>query len=167
MSRIGKLPVALPQGVTATLSEYVLTVKGPKGTLTKEMSKLVNIAIENDAITVTRPNDEKAQRSHHGLTTGFVKNLELVGVGYKAGKQGTKLVLNVGYSHPVEFDAPEGIEFDVPAPTQISVKGMSKEAVGQMAAVIRDVRRPEPYKGKGIRYAGEVVRRKEGKTGKK
>ena len=179
MSRIGKLPVALPQGVTATLSEYVLTVKGPKGTLTKEMSKLVNIAIENDAITVTRPNDEKAQKSHHGLTralinnmvvgvtTGFVKNLELVGVGYKAGKQGTKLVLNVGYSHPVEFDAPEGIEFDVPAPTQISVKGMSKEAVGQMAAVIRDVRRPEPYKGKGIRYAGEVVRRKEGKTGKK
>ena len=179
MSRIGKLPVALPQGVTATLSEYVLTVKGPKGTLTKEMSKLVNIAIENNAITVTRPNDEKAQRSHHGLTralinnmvvgvtTGFVKNLELVGVGYKASKQGTKLVLNVGYSHPVEFDAPEGLEFDVPAPTQISVKGMSKEAVGQMAAVIRDVRRPEPYKGKGIRYAGEVVRRKEGKTGKK
>jgi large subunit ribosomal protein L6 len=179
MSRIGKLPVALPQGVTATLSEYVLTVKGPKGTLTKEMSKLVNIAIENDAITVTRPNDEKAQRSHHGLTralinnmvvgvtTGFIKNLELVGVGYKAGKQGTKLVLNVGYSHPVEFEAPEGIEFDVPAPTQISVKGMNKEAVGQMAAVIRDVRRPEPYKGKGIRYAGEVVRRKEGKTGKK
>jgi large subunit ribosomal protein L6 len=179
MSRIGKLPVALPQGVTATLSEYVLTVKGPKGTLTKEMSKLVNIAIEKDAIIVTRPNDEKAQRSHHGLTralinnmvvgvtTGFVKNLELVGVGYKAGKQGTKLVLNVGYSHPVEFDAPQGIEFDVPAPTQISVKGMSKEAVGQMAAVIRDVRRPEPYKGKGIRYAGEVVRRKEGKTGKK
>jgi large subunit ribosomal protein L6 len=179
MSRIGKLPVALPQGVTATLSEYVLTVKGPKGTLTKEMSKLVNIAIENNAIVVTRPNDEKAQRSHHGLTralinnmvvgvtTGFVKNLELVGVGYKASKQGTKLVLNVGYSHPVEFEAPEGLEFDVPAPTQISVKGMSKEAVGQMAAVIRDVRRPEPYKGKGIRYAGEVVRRKEGKTGKK
>jgi large subunit ribosomal protein L6 len=180
MSRIGKLPVVLPQGVTVTVSDNnEVTVKGPKGTLTKELSKLVKITVENNSAIVTRPNDEKISRSHHGLTrallnnmvigvtTGFTKNLELVGVGYKASKQGTKLVLNVGYSHPVEFDAPKGIEFDVPAQTQIIVKGMSKEEVGQMAAVIRDVRKPEPYKGKGIKYANEVIRRKEGKTGKK
>jgi large subunit ribosomal protein L6 len=180
MSRIGKLPVALPAGVTATISSNnEVTVKGPKGTLSKSLSKLVNIALEDNSIVVTRPNDEKASRAHHGLTralvnnmvigvtTGFQKNLELVGVGYKASKQGTKLVLNVGYSHPVEFDAPSGIEFEVPVATQIIVKGMSKEEVGQMAAVIRDVRKPEPYKGKGIKYANEVIRRKEGKTGKK
>jgi len=180
MSRIGKLPVVLPQGVSITVSDNnEVTVKGPKGTLTKELSKLVKITIEKDSAIVTRPNDEKESRAHHGLTrallsnmvvgvtTGFEKKLELVGVGYKASKQGTKLVLNVGYSHPVEFDAPKGIEFDVPAQTQITVKGMSKEEVGQMAAVIRDVRKPEPYKGKGIKYANEVIRRKEGKTGKK
>ena len=180
MSRIGKLPVALPQGVTVTVSEsnYVI-VKGPKGTLEKGLSKLVTIAIDDNKIIVTRPNDEKEYKAHHGLTralvnnmvvgvtTGFQKNLELVGVGYKASKQGTRLVLNVGYSHPVEFDAPKGIEFEVPVATQIIVKGMNKEDVGQMAAVIRDVRKPEPYKGKGIKYANEVIRRKEGKTGKK
>jgi large subunit ribosomal protein L6 len=180
MSRIGKLPVALPAGVTVTISKNnEMTVKGPKGTLTKSLSKVVNIALVDNSIVVTRPNDEKVSRAHHGLTralvnnmvigvtTGFQKSLELVGVGYKASKQGTKLVLNVGYSHPVEFDAPSGIEFEVPVATQIIVKGMSKEDVGQMAAVIRDVRKPEPYKGKGIKYANEVIRRKEGKTGKK
>ena len=180
MSRIGKLPVALPEGVVFTVTDSnVVTVKGPKGTLTKELSKVVNIALEENSVVITRPNDEKISRAHHGLTrallnnmvvgvtTGFQKTLELVGVGYKASKVGTKLVLNVGYSHPVEFDAPVGIEFEVPTQAVIIVKGNSKEDVGQMAAVIRDVRKPEPYKGKGIRYQNEVVRRKEGKTGKK
>lgn len=180
MSRIGKLPVALPEGVVFTVTDSnVVTVKGPKGTLTKELSKVVNIALQENNVVITRPNDEKISRAHHGLTrallnnmvigvtTGFQKTLELVGVGYKATKVGTKLVLNVGYSHPVEFDAPVGIEFEVPTQTVIIVKGNSKEDVGQMAAVIRDVRKPEPYKGKGIRYQNEVVRRKEGKTGKK
>ena len=180
MSRIGKLPIALPQGVTVTIDDSnFVTVKGPKGTLAQGMSKAMNIKIEDNHLVVTRPNDEKENKALHGLTrallanmvtgvtTGYQKALELVGVGYRAAKQGKKLVLTVGYSHPVEIEAYEGIEFDVPATTQVIVKGIDKQIVGQMAAIIRDVRRPEPYKGKGIKYATEVIRRKEGKTGKK
>ncbi|SKA99172.1 large subunit ribosomal protein L6 [Caloramator quimbayensis] len=180
MSRIGRLPIALPQGVTVSIDgNNVVTVKGPKGTLTKEMSKVINIKVEDGKVVVTRPNDEKENRALHGLTRALIKNmvvgvtegyqktLELVGVGYKAAKQGKKLVLNVGYSHPVEIEPVEGIEFDVPAPTQVIVKGINKEVVGQVAAVVRSVREPEPYKGKGIKYSNEVIRRKEGKTGKK
>ncbi|CCJ33296.1 MULTISPECIES: 50S ribosomal protein L6 [Caloramator] len=180
MSRVGRLPVVIPQGVTVTVSDdNLVTVKGPKGTLTKQMSKKINIAVEDGKIVVTRPNDEKEIRALHGLTRALIKNmvvgvtegyqktLELVGVGYRAAKQGKKLVLTVGYSHPVEIDAVEGIEFDVPAANQIVVKGIDKELVGQVAARIRSVREPEPYKGKGIKYIDEVIRRKEGKTGKK
>ena len=180
MSRIGRLPVALPQGVTVTIDgNNVVSVKGPKGTLVKKMNKKMTIKIEDGKIVVTRPDDEKENKALHGLTRalikcmvigvteGYQKNLELVGVGYKAAKQGKNIVLNVGYSHPVEVDAKDGIDFDVPAPNQIIVKGMDKEKVGQVAAVIRDIRRPEPYKGKGIKYADEHIRRKEGKTGKK
>ena len=179
MSRIGKLPVALPQGVSVNVDNNVVTVKGPKGTLTQEMSKDLDIKIENDSVIVTRPNDEKIERALHGLTRalihnmvvgvteGFKKTLVLEGVGYRAAKQGKKLVLTVGYSHPVEIEPLEGVEFEVPAATQIIVSGIDKQKVGQMAAVVRAVREPEPYKGKGIRYSDEVVRRKEGKTGKK
>ena len=180
MSRIGRLPVALPQGVTVTIdADNAVTVKGPKGTLSRKMSKAMDIKVEENTLVVTRPNDEKENRALHGLTRallqnmvvgvtqGYQKALELVGVGYRASKQGKKLVLNVGYSHPVEFEPADGIEFDVPVTTQILVKGIDKEVVGQIAAEIRAVRKPEPYKGKGIKYAGEVIRRKEGKTGKK
>jgi large subunit ribosomal protein L6 len=180
MSRIGKLPVVLPQGVTVTVDkDNVVTVKGPKGTLSQGMSKKLNIKVEDNAVVVTRPNDEKEIKALHGLTRalinnmvigvtqGYQKTLELVGVGYKAAKQGKKLVLSLGYSHPVEIEPVEGIEFEVPSPTQVVVKGINKELVGQVAAVIRSKREPEPYKGKGIKYADEVIRRKEGKTGKK
>lgn len=180
MSRIGRLPIALPQGVTVAVdADHVVTVKGPKGTLVKKMSNLIDIKNEDGHVVVTRPNDEKEVRALHGLTRALVKNmvvgvsegyqksLTLVGVGYKASKQGKKLVLNVGYSHPVEIEPLDGIDFDIPAATQVVVKGIDKQQVGQMAAVIRDVRRPEPYLGKGIKYSDEVIRRKEGKTGKK
>lgn len=180
MSRIGRLPIALPQGVTVTIgNDHSVTVKGPKGTLVQKMSNLIDIKVEDGHVVVTRPNDEKEVRALHGLTRALIKNmvvgvsegyqksLTLVGVGYKASKQGKKLVLNVGYSHPVEMDPLEGIEFDIPAATQVVVKGIDKQKVGQMAAVIRDVRKPEPYLGKGIKYTDEVIRRKEGKTGKK
>ncbi|WDC83146.1 50S ribosomal protein L6 [Caloramator sp. mosi_1] len=180
MSRIGRLPIAVPQGVTVTVdANNLVTVKGPKGTLTRQFSKLMNINVEDGKVVVTRPNDEKKSRELHGLTRtlinnmivgvtqGYQKALELVGVGYKVQKQGKKLVINVGYSHPVEIEPVEGIEFDVPAATQIVVKGIDKEVVGQVAARIRSVREPEPYKGKGIKYVDEVIRRKEGKTGKK
>lgn len=180
MSRVGRLPVALPQGVTVTVdSNNVVTVKGSKGTLTKEMSKLINIAVEDNQVVVTRPNDEKEVRSLHGLTRalvnnmvlgvseGYKKTLDLVGVGYKVAKQGKKIVLNVGFSHPVEFEEENGITLEVPGPNQIIVGGIDKELVGHIAANIRSVRPPEPYKGKGIKYSDEVVRRKEGKTGKK
>lgn len=179
MSRIGKLPISIPGGVTITVDDgNTVTVKGPKGTLTENFSPDMELTQENGVITVKRPSDDKRHRALHGLTrsllnnmvhgvtSGFNKDLEIEGVGYKAQKQGNKLVLNMGYSHPVEFVEPEGITFDVPAPNKISVKGISKQKVGQVAADIRAVREPEPYKGKGIRYAGEVVRRKEGKTGK-
>jgi large subunit ribosomal protein L6 len=180
MSRVGRLPIALPQGVTVTIEEKnLVTVKGPKGTLSREMSNVIDIKNEDGHVIVSRPNDEKEVRALHGLTRallknmvvgvseGFQKTLTLVGVGYKASKQGSKLVLNVGYSHPVELDPLEGVEFDVPATTSVVVKGIDKQKVGQMAAVVRDVRRPEPYLGKGIKYSDEVIRRKEGKTGKK
>lgn len=180
MSRIGRLPIALPQEVTVTIDDRnFVTVKGPKGTLAKGMSSAMSIKIEDNHLIVERPNDEKENKALHGLTrallmnmvtgvnTGYTKTLDLVGVGYRAAKQGTKLVLTVGYSHPVEIEAADGIQFDVPVATQIIVKGIDKEQVGQVAAIIRDVRRPEPYKGKGIKYSDEVVRRKEGKTGKK
>ncbi len=179
MSRIGKLPVSIPGGVTITVGEdNLVTVKGPKGTLSERISPEMKLEQDAGVLNVTRPSDSKLHRSLHGLsrtlvnnmvvgtTTGFEKKLEIVGVGYRAQMQGTKLVLNVGYSHPVEIEPPEGLSFEVPAPTKITVKGMSKQRVGQMAADIRAVRSPEPYKGKGIRYENEHVRRKEGKTGK-
>lgn len=180
MSRIGKKPVVIPQGVEVKIDgNNVVTVKGPKGQLTKSFSPEMNIVVEEGNVVVTTPSDDKKHRSLHGLTRtlianmvegvtqGFFKNLELVGVGYRAQLQGNKLVLSMGYSHPVEIVAPEGITFEVPAQTKITVRGIDKQLVGQIAAEIRSVREPEPYLGKGIRYEGENVRRKEGKTGKK
>ncbi len=179
MSRIGKLPVAIAAGVTITVNDdHVVTVKGPKGTLSQQVSPEMQIEQEAGVLTVRRPSDDKKHRALHGLTrtlinnmvvgvtTGFEKHLEIVGTGYRAQVQGTKLVLNVGYSHPVEFEQPKDITFECPAPTKIVVKGIDKQKVGQIAADIRIVRPPEPYKGKGIRYEGETVRRKVGKTGK-
>ena len=180
MSRIGKLPVKIDAGVTITVDDSnVVTVKGPKGTLSQQMHPDMQIEQDNGVLTVKRPSDDKAHRALHGLTrslihnmvvgvtTGFEKKLEIVGTGYRAQLQGKNLVLNMGYSHPVEVKPPEGISFEVPAPNKISVKGIDKQVVGQIAANIREVRSPEPYKGKGIRYEGEVVLRKEGKAGKK
>ncbi|OXS73862.1 50S ribosomal protein L6 [Domibacillus enclensis] len=178
MSRVGKKVIELPEGVTITNNNNEVTVKGPKGELTRQFNKDLTIEIDGSNVTVVRPSDSKEHRTIHGTTRallanmvegvskGFERNLELVGVGYRAQKQGTKLVLNVGYSHPVEFEAENGIDIDVPANTKISIKGIDKERVGAIAANIRQVRPPEPYKGKGIRYEGEQVRRKEGKTGK-
>ena len=179
MSRIGKLPISVPGGVTITVDDgNTVTVKGPKGTLTEKISPDMMIEQDNGVLHVKRPSDDKQHRALHGLTRslihnmvvgvteGFAKNLEIEGVGYRAQLQGSKLVLNMGYSHPVEFEAPEGISFEVPAPNRITVKGISKQQVGQMAADIRAVREPEPYKGKGIRYTGERIIRKEGKAGK-
>ncbi len=179
MSRTGKMPIAIPAGVTVTVAENnKVTVKGPKGTLERVFASDMKIEQENGEITVTRPNDLKRNRSLHGLTRtllynmivgvtdGFEKKLEINGVGYRAAKQGKKLTLNLGYSHPVEMEDPEGVETVVDG-NVIIVKGIDKEKVGQLAAVIRDKRRPEPYKGKGIKYADETIRRKVGKTGKK
>ena len=180
MSRIGRMPVAIPAGVTVTIAENnLVTVKGPKGTLERELPVEMNIKEEDGHIVVTRPNDLKKMKSLHGLTRtlinnmihgvteGYEKVLEVNGVGYRAQKQGKKLVLSLGYSHPVEMEDPEGIETVLEGQNKITVKGISKEKVGQYAAEIRDKRRPEPYKGKGIKYADEVIRRKVGKTGKK
>ena len=180
MSRIGRLPIDIPAGVTVDVTpDNVVTVKGPKGELVKDMHKDMQISIENNQVVVTRPSDVATHRALHGLTRallnnmvvgvsqGFQKTLELVGVGYRAQLQGSKLVLSLGYSHPVEMIAEDGIQYEVPENTKIIVKGIDKEQVGSAAANIRVWRKPEPYKGKGIRYAGEVVRRKEGKTGKK
>ena len=178
MSRIGNKVVVLPQGVEVKQSGNEITVKGPKGELTRTFSEDIKMNIEGNEVTFTRPNDSKEMKTIHGTTRaifhnmvvgvseGFQKALELIGVGYRAQLQGSKLVLNVGYSHPVEITAPAGITFEVPSNTQVVVKGISKEAVGEIAANIRGVRPPEPYKGKGIRCVGEYVRRKEGKTGK-
>ena len=178
MSRIGRMPIAIPAGVEVKIDGNVVTVKGAKATLTREFHPNMNIAVEGNEILVTRPNDDKHNRALHGLTRslvhnmvvgvthGYSKSLEIVGVGYRAQKQGNKLVLNLGYSHPVEFEEPKGITFDVPTPNKVVVNGINKQQVGQIAADIRATREPEPYKGKGVRYEGEHVRRKEGKTGK-
>lgn len=178
MSRIGNKVVVLPAGVEIKQDGNNITVKGLKGELTREFSSDIKMNIEGNEVTFTRPNDSKEMKTIHGTTRanfnnmvvgvseGFQKALELIGVGYRAQVQGNKLTLNVGYSHPVEMTAPEGVTFEVPANTQVIVKGINKEVVGELAANIRGVRPPEPYKGKGIRYVGEFVRRKEGKTGK-
>ncbi|ACL75151.1 50S ribosomal protein L6 [Ruminiclostridium cellulolyticum] len=180
MSRIGKLPITVPKGVTVKLEgDNLLTVKGTKGTLSKKFNKDMIIKVEADQIVVQRPSDLKIYKSLHGLTrtlinnmvegvtNGFQKTLEINGVGYRAQKQGKKLVLTLGYSHPVEMEDPEGIATEVPAPNKIIVKGIDKQVVGEVAAKIREKRLPEPYKGKGIKYETEVIRRKEGKTGGK
>lgn len=179
MSRIGKRPIEVPENVTVTIADNnVVTVKGPKGELTNTFNTDIKIEQEGNVITLTRPSDSKEHRSIHGTTRslldnmvtgvskGFERTLELVGVGYRAQLQGKKLVLNVGYSHPVEFTPEEGVEVEVPANTKVIVRGINKERVGALASNIRQVRPPEPYKGKGIKYEGEQIRRKEGKTGK-
>ena len=179
MSRIGKLPIPVPAGVTVTIGEdNLVTVKGPKGTLSQKINKEITVTQEGSELHVTRPTDAKPHRSMHGLyrslvnnmvvgvTKGFEKVLVMEGVGYRAQVQGKQLTLNVGYSHPVVFDAPETITFEAPAPTRIIVKGIDTQQVGAIAADIRAVRKPEPYLGKGIKYQGEYIRRKAGKTGK-
>ncbi|KKM12658.1 50S ribosomal protein L6 [Clostridiales bacterium PH28_bin88] len=177
MSRIGRMPIPIPAGVEVKIEGSVVSVKGPKGNLSKEFHKDMEIKIEDNKLMVGRPSDAKEHRSLHGLTRallsnmvegvtkGFERKLELSGVGYRAAKQGNKLVLTVGYSHPVEMVPGDGLEIEVPAPTKISVKGIDKEKVGAFAANIRAVREPEPYKGKGIKYEGEFIRRKVGKAG--
>ena len=178
MSRIGNKVIVLPAGVEITNNDNVVTVKGPKGELTREFSKDIEIRVEGTEVTLHRPNDSKEMKTIHGTTRallnnmvtgvseGFKKELEMRGVGYRAQLQGSKLVLAVGKSHPDEVEAPEGITFELPNPTTIVVSGISKEVVGQTAAYVRSLRSPEPYKGKGIKYSDEVIRRKEGKTGK-
>ena len=180
MSRIGRLPVEIPAGVEVTVAENnVVTVKGPKGTLTESLPVGMDIKVENNQVVVTRPNDLKKMKSLHGLTRtlvanmvtgvtkGYEKVLEINGVGYRAQKQGKKLILSLGYSHPVEMEDPEGLESVLDGQNKITIKGIDKQKVGQYAAEIREKRKPEPYKGKGIKYADEVIRRKVGKTGKK
>jgi large subunit ribosomal protein L6 len=180
MSRIGKLPVPVPSGVEVTLDDRHVTVKGPKGTLSHTVASPIVVTRDEDgAVTVTRPDDERESRSLHGLTRtlianmvtgvtqGYEKKLEIVGVGYRVLSKGpTQLEFQLGYSHPIVFDAPEGITFTVEGPTKFGVAGIDKQLVGEVAANIRKLRKPEPYKGKGVRYAGEVVRRKVGKAGK-
>ena len=178
MSRIGLKPIEIPAGVDVKVDGTTVTVKGPKGELTRNVHPNMAVAVEGNEVIVKRPNDEKENKSLHGLTRtlihnmvlgvteGFKKNLEVNGVGYRASKAGKKLTLNLGYSHPVEMEDPEGLESEV-QDNKIIIKGIDKEKVGQYAAEIRDKRRPEPYKGKGIKYADEVIRRKVGKTGKK
>ena len=179
MSMIGNKPITVPENVEVKLEGNKITVKGPKGTLEREIHPNMKVALENNVITVTRPNDEPQNRSLHGLTRTLINNmitgvvneysreLEINGVGYRAAKQGNKLVLTLGYSHPIEMVEPAGIKYEVPTPNQIIVKGVDKELVGEMAAVIRTKRPPEVYRGKGIKYVEEHIRRKEGKTGKK
>jgi len=180
MSRIGKAPITLPSGVDVQVVDRTITVKGPKGALSREIPGQIEITIEDGVLHCTRPNDERQQRAQHGLTRslvnnmvigvtdGFKKQLEIVGVGYRAEAQGPNaLRLNLGFSHPVNVTAPDGITFEVPVPTQVTVNGIDKEVVGQVAANIRSIRKPEPYKGKGVRYAGERILRKAGKAGKK
>lgn len=179
MSRIGRMPIDIPAGVTVDLKDHTITVKGPKGELVREVYPDMQVAIEDNVMTVSRPSDDKNHRSLHGLTrallanmvtgvsTGFSKTLEISGVGYRAAMQGNKLALTLGFSHPVEVVPPAGITIEVPAPNKIIVSGADKAVVGELAANIRKWRQPEPYKGKGIRYEGEVVRRKAGKSGAK
>ena len=181
MSRIGRLPITVPAGVTVTVSEgNLVTVKGPKGTLTQKVAAEITVKQEGNVLTVERPNDKKQNRAYHGLyrtlinnmvvgvTEGFAKTLELVGTGYRAAAEGgKKLTINIGFSHPVILDAPENVTFETPNQNTIVVKGIDKQIVGNLAADIRAVRKPEPYHGKGIKYQSEYIRRKEGKTGKK
>lgn len=179
MSRIGNKPITVPAGVEVKLDGQHLTVKGPKGTLERDIHKNMTVSVDGNVIKVTRPDDEAYNRSLHGLTRTLISNmiegvlneytreLEINGVGYRAQLKGKNLLLTLGYSHPVEMEAPEGIKFEVPAPNQIIVRGVDKEQVGQVAAVIRTKRPPEVYRGKGIKYAEEHIRRKEGKAGKK
>lgn len=180
MSRIGRMPIAIPAGVTVTIDESnLVSVKGPKGELTRAIHKDMILTLEDSVLVVTRPSDEKEHRSLHGLTRtllsnmvegvtkGFTKNLEIVGVGFRAAKVNNKLALTLGFSHPLEVEVPVGMGIDVPAPNKIVISGINKEEVGALAAKIRKYREPEPYKGKGVRYEGEVVRRKAGKAGAK
>ena len=178
MSRIGRLPIAVPSGVDVTIDGRRLTVKGPKGTLSRELHPDISVTQEDGTIVVTRPTEQKIHKQLHGLTRtlvnnmvigvtdGYRKGLEITGVGYRAALSGKKLTLNLGYSHPIEIDPPEGISFEVENPTRLAVVGIDKELVGQIAATVRATRKPEPYKGKGVRYAGEYIRRKAGKAGK-
>jgi large subunit ribosomal protein L6 len=178
MSRIGRLPITIPAGVDITFDGRIVTVTGPKGTLTRELPPRMEFQRDGDTLLVTRPTENKLDKSLHGLTrtlvnnmvvgvtTGYRKGLEIVGVGYRAQKIGDKLQLALGYSHPIEIDPPAGITFEVDSPIRVAVLGIDKELVGQMAAKVRATRKPEPYKGKGVRYAGEQVRRKAGKAGK-
>ncbi|WP_144557437.1 50S ribosomal protein L6 [Shouchella miscanthi] len=178
MSRVGLKPITIPEGVTVSLDGNLCTVKGPKGELSRELHPAIKVNLENNEMSFARPSDHKEHRALHGtmranvnnmvegVTKGFERALELNGVGYRASKSGNKLVLNVGYSHLVEITPEEGLEIEVPSNTKVVVKGINKERVGALASNIRAVRQPEPYKGKGIRYEGEYVRRKEGKTGK-
>jgi len=177
MSRIGKKPISLPKGVEITVDGQTVTVKGPRGVLKQSLPPGISIVQEEGQVLVQRASDAKQDRAYHGLSrallanmvtgvsSGFEKKLEMVGVGYRASMQGKKLVLSIGFSHPVEIDPPEGIEFEVPAVTKITVKGIDKQLVGNTAAVIRSIRKPEPYKGKGIKYENEIIRRKAGKAG--
>jgi large subunit ribosomal protein L6 len=178
MSRIGRLPITVPSGVDVTIEGRQLTVKGPKGTLTRELHPDITVSREDGNLVVTRPTEQKHHKQLHGLTRtlvnnmvvgvtdGYRKGLEISGVGYRAAKVGEKLQLNLGYSHPIEIAPPSGISFEVENPTRLAVVGIDKELVGQVAAQVRSTRKPEPYKGKGVRYAGEYIRRKAGKAGK-
>ncbi len=179
MSRIGRKPIARPDNVKIAIQDNIITVEGPKGVLAQQIPQDITIEITDGQLQVNRPSDAANHRALHGLTralvanmvqgvsSGFEKKLELVGVGYRAQLQGNKLLINIGFSHPVEVEPPQGIEFEVPAPTKITVKGIDKQLVGNTAAHIRAIRKPEPYKGKGIKYEGEVIRRKAGKAGGK
>jgi len=178
MSRIGRLPIAVPSSVDVTIDGRHVTVKGPKGTLSRDLHPDITVGREEDTLVVTRPTEQKTHKQLHGLTRtlvnnmvvgvtdGYRKGLEITGVGYRATLNGRKLTLNLGYSHPIEIDPPEGISFEVENPTRLAVVGIDKELVGQIAAKVRSTRKPEPYKGKGVRYAGEQIRRKAGKAGK-
>jgi large subunit ribosomal protein L6 len=178
MSRIGRLPIAVPAGVDVSIDGRTVTVTGPKGTLSRDLHPDMTVAREDAALVVTRPSEQKTHKQLHGLTrtlvnnmvvgvtTGYRKGLEITGVGYRASLVGRKLQLNLGYSHPIEIDPPAGISFEVENPTRLAVVGIDKELVGQIAAKVRATRKPEPYKGKGVRYAGEQIRRKAGKAGK-
>ena len=178
MSRIGRLPIPVPAGVSVAIDGRSITVEGPRGTLHRDVHPDMTVTQENGTIVVSRPTEQKTHRELHGLTrtlvanmvtgvsTGYRKGLEITGVGYRAQKIGEKLQLNLGYSHPVEINPPAGISFELENPTRLAVVGIDKELVGQVAAQVRSTRKPEPYKGKGVRYAGEVVRRKAGKAGK-
>lgn len=178
MSRIGRLPITVPAGVTVTVDGRAITVEGPKGTLGRDLHPDIKVIQEEGTLLVQRPTDNKMHKQLHGLTrtlvanmvvgvtAGYRKGIEITGVGYRATKVGEKLQLNLGYSHPIEIDPPRGISFEVETPTRLAVVGIDKELVGQIAAKVRATRKPEPYKGKGVRYAGEVIRRKAGKAGK-